>query len=62
MIEAKAEDLPATEGVAQGVCRETYIDYAYSTNGKEIYSISMKTGKEEIDAFPTPDELWHKTF
>ena len=65
VIEAKAEDLPATEGVAQAkaYAGKLHIDYAYSTNGKEIYSISMKTGKEEaIDAFPTPDELWHKTF
>ncbi len=65
VIEAKAENLPATEGVAQAksYAEKLHIDHTYATNGKEIYSISMKTGEEgEIADFPTPDELWNKTF
>ncbi len=65
VIEAKAVDLPATEGVAQAksYAEKLHIDYTYATNGKEIYQISMKSGQEgEIKTFPTPDELWAKTF
>ena len=65
VIEAKAIDLPATEGVAQAksYAEKLHIDYTYSTNGKEVYQISMKSGQEgEVNAFPTPDELWSKTY
>lgn len=65
VIESKAENLEATEGVAQAkaYAQKLHIDYTYSTNGKEIYEISMKTGQEQvIPNFPTPDELWNKTY
>src|SRR3989339_1698125 len=65
VVEAKAEDFSATEGVAQAkaYAEKLRIDYTYATNGKEIYAISMKTGEEgEVADFPTPDELWNKTF
>ncbi|MFZ2390284.1 MAG: DEAD/DEAH box helicase family protein [Minisyncoccales bacterium] len=65
VIEAKAEDLSVSEGVmqAKAYAEKLQIDYTYTTNGKDIYEISMKTGKERnIDNFPTPDELWNKTF
>jgi type I restriction enzyme, R subunit len=65
VIEAKAESLSVTEGVAQAkaYAEKLQIDYTYASNGKEIYVISMKTGEEsEIADFPTPDELWDKTF
>ncbi|MFA6130854.1 MAG: DEAD/DEAH box helicase family protein [Patescibacteria group bacterium] len=65
IIEAKAENLSASEGVVQAktYAEKMQIDYTYTTNGKEIYEISMKTGKEgEVQNFPTPDELWHKAF
>ena len=65
VVEAKAENLEATEGVAQAktYAQKLHIEYTYSTNGKEIYEISMKTGKEgTISDFPTPEELWNKTF
>ncbi|PIZ66940.1 restriction endonuclease subunit R, partial [Candidatus Roizmanbacteria bacterium CG_4_10_14_0_2_um_filter_33_96] len=39
------------------------IQFAYSTNGKEIYQVDMKTGKEkDVLDFPTPEELWNKVF
>jgi type I restriction enzyme R subunit len=65
VIEAKAEDLEVTEGSAQAkaYAQKMQISYTYATNGKEIYEISMETGKEGVIAdFPTPDELWNKTF
>ena len=48
VIEAKAAELSATEGVAQAksYAEKLHIDYTYSTNGKEIYQISMKSGQE----------------
>jgi hypothetical protein len=37
--------------------------FAYSTNGRRIYQIDMQTGAEGyVDRYPTPDELWEKTF
>lgn len=65
VIEAKSISKESTEGVAQAktYAEKLKIDYTYSTNGKEIYEISMKSGKENhIDIFPTPDQLWNKTF
>src|SRR3989344_2574466 len=48
IIEAKAEGLPSSEGVAQAkaYAEKLHIDYTYATNGKDIYEISMKAGKE----------------
>lgn len=65
VIEAKSVDLEVGEGVAQAkqYAEKLNIQTTYSTNGKEIYSISMNTGKEELVAnYLTPDELWSKTF
>lgn len=65
VIEAKKESLGVTEGLAQA---KTYagklsVAYTYSTNGREIYEVSMKTGVEApVVGFPTPDELWSKTY
>jgi len=65
VIESKQESPSVTEGAMQAkiYAEKLEIDYTYSTNGKEIYEISMKTGKEQIvEQFPTPQELWNKTF
>lgn len=65
VVEAKALDVPVGEGAAQAksYAGKLQIDYTYATNGKEIYQISMKSGREgEVQAFPTPEELWAKTF
>lgn len=65
IVEAKQLELPATEGLAQAksYAQKLQINYTYATNGKEIYQASMKTGTEGlVEKFPTPDELWHKTF
>ena len=65
IIEAKSDEFEVGEGVAQAkaYAEKLHIDYTYATNGKEIYEISMQSGRESlVPAFPTPDELWHKTF
>jgi type I site-specific restriction endonuclease len=65
VIEAKSWNEEVTEGVAQAknYANKLAIRFAYSTNGKGIYAIDTKTGKEsEQLKYPTPDELWAKTF
>jgi len=65
VVEAKQESLSATEGVAQAkaYAEKLKIEHTYATNGKEIYQISMKTGKEGyVDKFPTPEELWNVVY
>lgn len=65
VIEAKAIDHEATEGVTQAKAygEKLNIEYTYSTNGKEIYEMNLETGKEWYpERFPTPDELWNATF
>ncbi len=65
VVEAKAWDEELTEGVAQAknYAGMLSIRYTYSTNGQGIYGIDMQTGTEgEQSKFPTPDELWSRTF
>ena len=65
VIEAKAEDKPAADGVAQAKDYATKldIDYTYASNGHDLYQMSMKHGTEgSVGAFPTPNELWNITF
>lgn len=65
VIEAKKADMSKTEGLAQAknYAETLQAPFTYSTNGKEIYEVNMKTGDEkEISDFPTPQELWNKAF
>lgn len=65
IVEAKSVQEEVGEGVAQAklYAEKLSLETTYSTNGKEIYSICMKTGKEGlVDTYLTPDELWNKTF
>lgn len=65
VIEAKSALLAVGEGVAQAktYAAKMVIDYTYASNGKDIYEIAMTAGHEGlVAAFPTPDELWQKTF
>ena len=65
VIEAKAWDVPVAEGVAQA---KNYADklklrFAYAANGQSIWAVDRESGDEgEVPAFPTPDELWARTF
>ena len=65
VIEAKSAHQPVGEGVRQAkmYAEKLQLDTTYSTNGKEIYQICMKSGNEGlVTAYLTPDELWNKTF
>ncbi|HEY3390161.1 MAG TPA: DEAD/DEAH box helicase family protein, partial [Prolixibacteraceae bacterium] len=65
VIEAKSDVQGVGEGVAQAkqYAEKLNLETTYSTNGKEIYCICMKTGAESlVTDFLTPDELWNKTF
>lgn len=65
VVEAKSDELEVGEGVAQAkqYAQMLDLDYTYSTNGREIYAINLKTGKEGlVISFPAPEELWNDTF
>jgi type I restriction enzyme R subunit len=65
VVEAKAKSEPVSQGVAQAkhYAGKLSIRHSYSTNGVGIYAIDMQSGAEgEVAAFPSPDELWAKTF
>jgi type I restriction enzyme R subunit len=65
VVEAKSDELEVGEGVAQAklYAEKLKLDYTYSTNGKEIYQICMKTGEEKlVDKYLTPDELWNAVY
>ena len=65
VVEAKSDEKEVGEGVGQAkeYAEKLQIDYTFSTNGREIYQINMKTGKECLtDKFPTPEELYNKVF
>lgn len=65
VIEAKSDEMGVGEGVAQAkqYAEKLELETTYSTNGKEIYSICMKTGVESLVAnYLTPEELWNKTY
>ena len=65
VVEAKAWGDELTEGVAQAknYAGKLAVRFTYSTNGQGIYGIDMQEGTEgEVPRFPTPDELWNRTF
>jgi type I restriction enzyme R subunit len=65
IVEAKSDELGVGEGVAQAklYAEKLRLETTYATNGKEIYSICLKTGKEEIvENYLSPEELWNKTY
>lgn len=65
VIEAKSDELEVGEGVMQAkeYATRLQLKYTYAANGKDIYQIAMETATEElVPSFPTPEELWHKTF
>jgi type I restriction enzyme R subunit len=65
VVEAKAWDLPISEGVAQAknYAEKLKIRHSYSTNGQGIYGIDMIAGTEgDVPQYPTPEELWNLTF
>ena len=72
VVEAKSDDLGVGEGVAQAkqYAEKLKLETTYSTNGKEIYQISMKKDDDNwiahseglVTDYLTPEELWNKTY
>lgn len=65
IIEAKSSLCEVVEGVMQAkkYAQKLQLETTYSSNGKAIYQICMKTGEEGlVTDFLSPDELWNKTF
>ncbi len=69
VLEAKREELDASEGVGQAkaYALKMAVPFAYASNGRKLYGIdmggSMRAGEEgPADAYPTPDELWARAF
>ena len=65
IVEAKKSSRSYTDGVAQAkkYAELLNVRFTYATNGHKIYQIDMETGKEgEIDAYPSPEELWAMTY
>jgi len=65
VIEAKSDDLEVGEGVMQAkqYAEKLQLETTYSANGKAIYQICMKTGKEGlVNDFLSPEQLWNKAY
>lgn len=65
VIEAKKRDSHYTEGLGQAkkYAEKLETPFAYATNGKQIYSVDMRTGGEgDIAAYPSPADLWNVCF
>ncbi|MCA0380993.1 MAG: DEAD/DEAH box helicase family protein [Bacteroidetes bacterium] len=63
--EAKSDELEVSEGVMQAkkYADKLKLETTYSSNGKAIYQICMKSGEEGlVTDFLSPEELWNKTF
>ena len=63
VVEAKMESEPAGTGMQQAkdYAEILGLKFAYATNGHQIIEFDYLTGTErEIDAFPSPQELWDR--
>jgi type I restriction enzyme R subunit len=61
VVEAKAEDHDAAEGMQQAKEYAEFLGlkFAYATNGLHILEFDFTTGQErEVDRYPTPDDLF----
>lgn len=65
IVEAKSDELEVGEGVMQAkkYAQKLQLETTYSTNGKAIYQICIKSGEESlVTDFLSPEQLWNKTF
>ena len=65
IVEAKSDELEVGEGVMQAkkYAQKLQLETTYSTNGKAIYQICMKSGDEGlVTDFLSPEQLWNKTY
>ncbi len=63
VVEAKAEDWTATDGLQQAkdYAEMLGLKFAYSTNGHQIVEFDYLSGVErELDHYPSPEELWQR--
>ena len=50
-------------GQAKDYVEKLSIRFTYATNGQGVYGIDRETGTEgELAHYPTPLELWNRTF
>lgn len=64
VIEAKSDEKPCADGVAQAkdYANRLSVRFTYSSNGVQIYAIDLAQGLEaEVFRYPSPDELWQMT-
>ena len=65
VVEAKSSEVDVSEGVAQAkyYAQKLQLSTSFATNGEKIYEINhTKNTEGKIDAFPTPEELWNRTY
>ena len=65
VVEAKSVGRDVSDGVTQATMYATKLRLptAFVANGKQIYQIDLTgTATGLVDAFPTPQELWERTF
>lgn len=63
VVEAKAEDVPAVAGLEQAkrYARENGLVFAFAANGHAILEWDgFSDTSRELDAFPSPEELWRR--
>ena len=72
-IEAKSDELSVGAGIEQAkdYAKKLNLRTTFSANGKKIYEINYSINDDgeryissegEVERFPTPDELWERTF
>ena len=69
VVEAKREELGESEGLpqAKAYAAKMAVRFGYSTNGHKLHVFDLGDGTVSYsegagDRFPTPEELWEKTF
>ena len=65
VVEAKSQNQEVSEGVTQAklYAQKLNLETTYATNGKDIYQICLKTGKESlVPDFLSPQALWNKVY
>ena len=64
IVEAKSDELEVGEGVAQAkiYAQKLNLRFTFAANGNEIYQIDMEGSEGDVQSFPSPEELWKKTF
>ena len=64
IVEAKSDELEVGEGVAQAkiYAQKLNLRFTFAANGNEIYQIDMDGSEGDVQSFPSPEELWKKTF